>query len=144
MKITGKINNNNTKKIIIEKNNTEKKDTLLRKIKKKEIRWKWSLLMKLDLKSFNGLYYHKPKNSFNPNKQKTVVNHNTIPINASTTNIIHSIIAGVDGNINFAGVGTKKDPHWRNKSVLDKSVHHIITHPKHVWSSLIIIPKESK
>jgi hypothetical protein len=55
-------------------------------------------------KSNNGLYYHKPKYNTNNNKEKAAVNHTMIPITASVKSFSHIMIAGVDDNINFAGV----------------------------------------
>jgi hypothetical protein len=56
------------------------------------------------IESCNGLYYHKPKYNTNNNKDKTISNHTIIPNTSSTKNFFHIMIAGVDENINFAGV----------------------------------------
>jgi hypothetical protein len=56
------------------------------------------------IKSSNVLYYHKPTYNTNLNKDKTTVNHTIIPITASVKSFSHVMIAGVDDNINFAGV----------------------------------------
>jgi hypothetical protein len=56
------------------------------------------------IKSSNGLYYRKPTYNTNLNKDKTTVNHIIIPIAASVKSFSHVMIAGVDDNINFAGV----------------------------------------
>jgi hypothetical protein len=55
-------------------------------------------------KSSNGLYYHKPTYNTNLKKDKTTVNHTIIPVTASVKSFSHVMIAGVDDNINFAGV----------------------------------------
>jgi hypothetical protein len=55
-------------------------------------------------KSFNGLYYHKPRYNTNMSNDKVLVNHTIIPITTPTTNFIHVMIAGVDDNIKIAGV----------------------------------------
>jgi hypothetical protein len=56
------------------------------------------------VKTSNGLYYHKPKYNTNNDKDKASVNHTIIPITASVKRFSHIMIAGVDDNINFAGV----------------------------------------
>jgi hypothetical protein len=56
------------------------------------------------IKRSNGLDYHKPKYNASINKVKTLVNHTIIPITTPATNFIHILIAGVDENVNFAGV----------------------------------------
>jgi hypothetical protein len=56
------------------------------------------------IKSSNGVYYHKPKYDTNKNKDKTPVNHTIIPITALVKSFSHVMLAGVDDNINFAGV----------------------------------------
>jgi hypothetical protein len=56
------------------------------------------------IKSSNGLYYHKPMYNTNLNKDKTTFNHIIIPSTASVKSFSHVMIAGVDDNINFAGV----------------------------------------
>jgi hypothetical protein len=55
-------------------------------------------------KSSNGLYFHKPTYNTNLNENKTTVHHTIIPITASVKSFSHIMIAGVDDNINFAGV----------------------------------------
>jgi hypothetical protein len=57
-------------------------------------------------KSFNGLYYQKPKDNTNNNKDKTLLNHTIIPITTLTMNFVHVMTAGVDDNIKIAGVAT--------------------------------------
>jgi hypothetical protein len=59
------------------------------------------------IKSSNGLYYHKPNYNANINKNKTPVNNTIIPITALVKSFSHVMIAGVDDNINFAGVAKK-------------------------------------
>jgi hypothetical protein len=56
------------------------------------------------IKSSNGLYYHKLRYNTDINKNKTSVNHTIIPITSSVKSFSHVMIAGVDDNINFAGV----------------------------------------
>jgi hypothetical protein len=63
------------------------------------------------------------------------INHTKIPITASKTNFVHCIIAGVNYNINFAGVGSKKIIIIEETNLnSDKWVHQGTTHPKHLWS----------
>jgi hypothetical protein len=56
------------------------------------------------VKTSHGLYYHKPKYNTNRNKDKTSANHTIIPITASVKSFSHVMIAGMDDDINFAGV----------------------------------------
>jgi hypothetical protein len=60
-------------------------------------------------------------------------NNTKIPITASTTHFIHSIIAEVKQNINFARVGNKKIIIIEETNPnSDKRVHRVTTHPKYV------------
>jgi hypothetical protein len=59
------------------------------------------------VKSFNGFYYHKLQYNTNNNIDKTIVNHTFILIAEPAENFVHVMFAGVNSNINFAGVGNK-------------------------------------
>jgi hypothetical protein len=58
-------------------------------------------------KIFKGIYYHKPKYDTKNNNEKTLVNHTIEPITELAMNFVHIMIAGVNNNIYFAGVGDK-------------------------------------
>jgi hypothetical protein len=77
----------------------------------------FSNIMKISGKMINNLHKEEYKGENNMLRIQgnsgnfLRVNHTKIPITASTTNFIHSIIAGVNYNINFAGVGNTKKHH---------------------------------